>query len=115
MSSTNDERKNLHETLPINLVADQLRSNPKLFHWYLHQIFVRKPEMYVKFPSSAVPPRSVTELHRSHLELYIEYTDKRDSAEALSGTETYNLERMTTPLLTFLKVRLKWTTGWRSV
>lgn len=114
MSSTTDERKNRHETLPINLVADQLRANPKLFHWYLHQIFVHKPEMYVKFPSSAVPPRSVTELHRSHLELYIEYTDKRDSAEALSGTETYNLERMTTPLLTFLKVRLKLTTGLRS-
>jgi hypothetical protein len=104
--SGTDEPQNRHETLPINLVADQLRPSPKLLHWYLHQIFVRKPEMYVKFPGTAVPPRSVTELHRSHLELYIEYTDKRDSAKALSGTETYNLERMTTPLLSFLKVRL---------
>jgi hypothetical protein len=105
MRGTN-ERQNRHETLPINLVANQLRSGPKLLHWYLHQIFVRKPEMYVNFPRTAVPPRSVTELHRSHLELYIKYTDKRDSAKALSGTETYNLERMTTPLLSFLKVRL---------
>jgi len=100
-----DEKQSGNETLPINFVANQLRPHPKLFHWYLHQIFTKKPEMYVKFPRTAVPPRSVTELHRSHLELYIEYTDKRDSAEALSGTETYNLDRMTTPLLSFLKVR----------
>ena len=99
-----DERQNGNETLPINLVADQLRPHPKLLHWYLHQIFTNKPEIYVKFPRTAVPPRLVTELHRSHLELYIEYTDKRDSAKALAGTETYNLERMTTPLLSFLKV-----------
>jgi hypothetical protein len=105
MNGTN-ERQNRDETLPINLVADQLRPNPKLFHWYLHEIFERRPEMYVNFPRTAVPPRSVTELHRSHLELYIEYTDKRDSAKVLSGTEAYNLERMTTPLLSFLRVRM---------
>ena len=99
-----EEKQSGNESLPINLVADQLRPYPKLFHWYLHQIFVNKPEVYVKFPRTAVPPRSVTELHRSHLELYIEYTDKRDSAKALSGIETYNLERTTTPLLSFLKV-----------
>lgn len=100
------EYKNGNESLPINVVADKLRPHPKLFHWYLHQIFTKRPEVYVKFPRTAVPPRSVTELHRSHLELYIEYTDKRDSVKALSGTETYNLERMTTPLLSFLKVRV---------
>lgn len=100
-----EEKQNGNESLPINFVTDQLRPYPKLFHWYLHQILTRKPEMYVKFPRTAIPPRSVTELHRAHLELYIEYTDKRDSAKALSGTETYNLERMTTPLLSFLKVR----------
>jgi hypothetical protein len=100
------DKQSGNESLPINVVADQLRPHPKLLHWYLHEIFTKKPEMYVKFPRTAVPPRSVTELHRLHLELYVQYTDKRDSAEALSGTEAYNLDRMTTPLLSFLKVSI---------
>ena len=103
VAKTQDKQSG-NESLPINVVANQLRPHPKLLHWYLHEIFTKRPEMYVKFPRTAVPPRSVTELHRLHLELYIEYTDKRDSAEALSGTEAYNLDRMTTPLLSFLKV-----------
>lgn len=110
-----EEKQSGNESLPINFVADQLRPYPKLFHWYLHQIFTKKPETYVKFPHTAVPPRSVTELHRSHLELYIEYTDSRDSANALSGTETYNLERMTTPLLSFLKASFSCTVAFRTL
>ena len=94
------------ETLPLNFVAKQLVSNPKLRHWYLHLIFMRRPEMYVTFPTTAVPPRAVTELHRAHLDLYIEFANDKDSAKSLVGTESYNLGQKTTPLLSFLKAAL---------
>jgi hypothetical protein len=36
-------------TLPIDLVAEQFSTRPKLLLWYLHIVFVRKPEVYVTF------------------------------------------------------------------
>jgi hypothetical protein len=94
------------ETLPINYVAEQLRSSPSLLHWYLNLMFTRRPELYVDFPTNSVPPRAVTELHRAHLELYVDFSESRDSALSLVGTEVYNQERKTTPLLLFLKAAL---------
>jgi vacuolar protein sorting-associated protein 41 len=94
------------EILPLNLVAEQLLSNQKLCHWYLHLIFMRRPEMYVTFPTTAVPPRSVTELHRTHLDLYIDFANDKDSAKSLVGTDSYNVVQKTTPLLCFLKAAL---------
>jgi hypothetical protein len=94
------------ETLPINYVAEQFRTSPSLLHWYLHLILKRKPEMYVQFPSTQVPPRGVTQLHRTHLDLYIEFAEDKDSSLSLLGTEVYNQERKTTPLLLFLKAAL---------
>jgi hypothetical protein len=94
------------ETLPIDQVAEQLEKSPALLHWYLHLVFTRKPEIYVKFPNTANPPKAVTDLHRKHFDLYIKYAGaERDSAKSLSGTDTYKLESKTTPLLQFLKVR----------
>lgn len=94
------------ETLPINYVAEQLRSSPPLLHWYLHLIFNRRPEMYIQFPTTAVPPRAITELHRAHLDLYVDFAEDKDSALSLVGTEVYNQEQKTTPLLLFLKAAL---------
>lgn len=94
------------ETLPINYVAEQLRSSPPLLHWYLHLIFTRRPEMYIQFPTTAVPPRAITELHRAHLDLYVDFAEDKDSALSLVGTEVYNQEQKTTPLLLFLKAAL---------
>ncbi|KAI2511980.1 hypothetical protein MHU86_2496 [Fragilaria crotonensis] len=94
------------ETLPINYVAEQLRSSPSLLHWYLNLMFTRRPEIYVDFPTNSVPPRAVTELHRAHLELYVDFSEDKDSAVSLLGTEVYNQERKTTPLLLFLKAAL---------
>lgn len=100
---TNGERRG---TLPLDLVVSQLEVSPKLLHWYLHLVFVRKPDIYVKFPNTANPPAAITRLHRKHLELYIKYAgDKRDSARALENVEPYRVGETTTPLLSFLKVR----------
>jgi hypothetical protein len=106
-STKHDESKEAvrRETLPIDRVAEQLEFSPALLHWYLHLVFSNKPELYVKFPNNAIPPKTVTELHRMHFKLYVEFAgDVKDSAKSLLGTEKYKLEAKTTPLLSFLKV-----------
>jgi hypothetical protein len=94
------------ETLPLDDVADQLGGSPALLHWYLHLVFTKKPELYVKFPNNAIPPKAVTELHREHFKLHVRFAgDAKDSAKSLAGTDVYNVEAKTTPLLSFLRVR----------
>ena len=91
-------------TLPIDKVAGQLEQSPKILHWYLHRVFTQKPDLYVKFPNTANPPKAVTDLHRRHFDLYVEFGE-RDTAKSLAGTEAYKIEAVTTPLLSFLEVR----------
>jgi vacuolar protein sorting-associated protein 41 len=91
-------------TLPIDLVAEQLKGTPQLFHWYLHLILIMKPELYVKFPTTANPPPILAELHKKHLDFYLRFAGpNRDSAHALAGVESYLAREMSTPLLSFLK------------
>ena len=94
------------ETLPMDQVAAQLESTPALMHWYLNLVFLKRPELYVKFPNHSIPPDSVIELHRKHFELHIKYSgDMKDSSKVLSGLEIYRMESASTPFLKFLKVR----------
>ena len=95
-------------TLPLDAVADQLEASPKILYWYLHCIFLWKPEIYVNFPNTYHPPEAVTRLHRKALDLYIKYAgDKRDSVNVLRGIEAYRVTEITTPLLSFLKTVLQ--------
>ena len=95
-------------TLPLDLVADQLSGNPKLFHWYLHILSIHRPELYVKFPTTANPPPAIVTLHKKHLDLYIRYAGpNRDSTQVLENVEAYLVTEQTTPLLSFLKVILQ--------
>ena len=95
------------ETLPIDRVAQQLEHSPPLLYWYLHLVFLEKPELYVKFPNNAIPPKTITQLHQRHFQLHVDFAgDDKDSAKSLSGTETYKVETKSTPLLSFLKVCL---------
>ena len=95
------------ETLPIDCVAEQLEHSPALLHWYLHLVFTKKPELYVKFPNNSIPPKSIIELHRKHFKLYVDFAgEDKDSVKSLSGTEPYKIDAKTTPLLSFLKVCL---------
>lgn len=104
LSTSGEERRG---TLPLDLVASQFDESPKILHWYLHLIFIRKPEVYVRFPNTAYPPRAVTELHRLHFDLYVDYAGKeRDSTFVLSGVEAYKVCSVTTRLLLFLKATL---------
>jgi vacuolar protein sorting-associated protein 41 len=93
--------------MPLNMVADQLSGSPKLLLWYLHCIFTEKPEVYVKFPTTANPPPILTQLHKKQLDLYIKHSGKnRDSAHFLLGLEAYRVLEQSTPLLSFLKAIL---------
>jgi vacuolar protein sorting-associated protein 41 len=103
--SSAEERRG---TLPFDLVADQLSGNQKLFHWYLHVLSTQRPELYVKFPTTANPPAVIATLHRKHLDLYIRYAGpNRDSTHVLENVEAYLVTERTTPLLSFLKVVLQ--------
>ena len=98
--------QNRPQTLPLDAVAEQLRPTPKLLHWYLTQVFLHKPEVYVNFPNTAVPPRTVTDLHRTHLELHIKYAaNSADKNRKLADIPAYDDANAETPLLMFLKVR----------
>jgi hypothetical protein len=104
-SGDKNEKKERRGTLPLDLVAGQLEASPKLLHWYLHLVFVQKPELYIIFPFTAIPPPIITSLHRKHLDLHIKYAGvKRDSAKVLEGVENYRATDCSTPLLSFLKV-----------
>lgn len=98
---TNGERRG---TLPLDLVAEQLEANQKLLYWYLHLVFVNRPELYVKFPNTANPPRNIVNLHRKAVSLYIKFAGaNRDSAALLESTEAYRAIETTTPFLAFLR------------
>mmetsp|Transcript_11414 Transcript_11414/g.27589 ORF Transcript_11414/g.27589 Transcript_11414/m.27589 type:complete len:1371 (+) Transcript_11414:3-4115(+) len=95
------------ETLPMDLVARQLERSPSLLYWYLSMVFTEKPELYVRFPNNYIPPKTVTELHRKHLDLHVEFADSnRYSDRALFGVEKYEVNTFATPLLAFLKAAL---------
>lgn len=68
-------------SLPLDLVANQLKSRPKLLYWYLFLLFAHKAEMYVKFATTAVPPLVITELHRTQFFLFVDYADVKVSPE----------------------------------
>ena len=94
-------------SLPIDKVAEQLENSPPILHWYLHLVFTRRPDFYIHFPTNSVPSKVITNLHRRHFQLYVDFAgDTRDSSKVLAGVEAYKVESKTTPLLSFLKATL---------
>lgn len=94
-------------SLPIDKVAEQLENSPAILHWYLHLVFTRRPDFYIKIPTNAVPSKAVKDLHRKHFQLYVDFAgDMRDSSKVLAEIEAYKVDSKTTPLLTFLKAAL---------
>ena len=91
-------------SLPLDLVSDQLKkSSPKLLYWYLFLLFTQKPEMYVKFPTTAVPPVRITDLHRAQFYLFVDYADLKSSDEVTVTPSFLDVDEET-PFMSFLKV-----------
>jgi len=115
-SSSSPFSSSSSSALPINLLASQLESRPKLLHWFLNLLFWEKPEVYVKFPNTAVPPSAVTDLHRLHFELHVEFAlDHRQSSrlvhrgsvrKRLAVVPSYEDMEVESPLMSFLKLAL---------
>ena len=100
-SAANENRSDL----PINHVAAQLNGYPKLLFWFLERIIPEKPEVYVQFPNTAVPPSSVTDLHRIHFNLHLDFADRSfDESKKLTSIPSFDQVRQESPLLKFLKV-----------
>ncbi len=92
--------------LPINQIAAQLNSYPKILFWFLQRIFAEKPEVYVQFPNTAVPPSAVTDLHRTHFYLHVDFADRSfDDSKKLTRIPTFDELNQESPMMKFLKVR----------
>ena len=100
-----DEKILHHANLPLDLVADQLKSRPKLQYWYLFLLFVHKPEMYIKFATTAVPSAVIMDLHRVHFSLFVDYSDSTKYDEAKSTHSFLDVDEET-PFMSFLMVRV---------
>eukprot|EP00591_Stephanopyxis_turris_P008417 CAMPEP_0195512086 /NCGR_PEP_ID=MMETSP0794_2-20130614/4176_1 /TAXON_ID=515487 /ORGANISM="Stephanopyxis turris, Strain CCMP 815" /LENGTH=553 /DNA_ID=CAMNT_0040639809 /DNA_START=45 /DNA_END=1706 /DNA_ORIENTATION=- len=104
-SSAGDASRHIDAPLPFTLVASQLASHPKLLHWYLHMIFLHRPDIYVSFPNTAIPPsKEILELHRQHLELYVRYATSGHGGGGEDGTVVR--DGTDSPLMSFLKATL---------
>jgi hypothetical protein len=98
---------NGRRSLPIDEIANQARPYPKILLWILHNILCEKPEVYVKFPNTAVPPSTVTDLHREHFRLLVKFADRQDIPKRkLSKIPSFNEVRKESPLLQFLKAAM---------
>ena len=92
-------------SFPLDMVANQLEDYPKLLLWFLHSVISFKPEIYVKFPNTAVPSPAVTSLHQIHFELYIKFADRTNKSERkLSEVPSFDEIHKESALLRFLKV-----------
>ncbi len=94
-------------SLPLDRVAKQLEDHPKLLLWFLHSIIASKPEIYVKFPNTAVPSPAVTRLHQIHFDLYVKFSDRTKKVNReLSDIPSFDEIHKESAILRFLKVRL---------
>jgi len=95
-------------SLPIDLVAKQMKSRPKLLYWFLFQVFIHKPDIYVKFPTTAVPPPPITDLHRIQFSLFVDYADE-DCAKNSDGISSPAglTDEKDTPFMDFLRAVTK--------
>lgn len=91
--------------LPVDLVAEQLKSRPKLLYWFLFQVFINKADMYVNFPTTAVPPAAIIDLHRIQFSLFVDFSEE-SRAEERDGNQSLptSMNDRDTPFMAFLRV-----------
>ena len=90
--------------LPLDVIAKQMRSRPKLLYWFLFQVFIHKADIYVRFPTTAVPPAAITDLHQIQFSLFVDYAASKD-ANLKESNLSAGLTDTDTPFMAFLRVR----------
>jgi len=93
--------------LPLDAIATQLASRPKLLYWFLFQVFTKRPDMYVKFPTTSVPPLTITNLHRAQFSLFLDYANESEG-EVISEpmTSTSMTVDSDSPFMSFLRATI---------
>ena len=92
--------------MPIDAVASRLKPTPKILCWFLNLMLYRKPEHYISFSNTSIPPPSIVELHRCHFELLVDFTDIQSyKVQELLEVPRYDQVHHETPLLYLLKVQ----------
>ena len=93
-------------SLQVDAVSMAFKEYPKLQLWFLQSILIYKPEIYVHFPNTAVPPNVIKNLHKTHFDLLVEFEDRENSfrKKKLSVIPTFDEVQKKSPLLKFLKV-----------
>jgi len=101
----NDQAMVSGSNLPFDVVAEQLKSRPKLLYWFLFQVFVNKADIYVTFPTTAVPPASITDLHKIQFSLFVDFAEDGVS-KAQDGHQSLPtaMNDRDTPFMAFLRV-----------
>ncbi len=93
--------------LPLDAIATQLASRPKLLYWFLFQVFTKRPDIYVKFPTTSVPPLTITNLHRTQFSLFLDYANESDgeviSEPIVSTSVTIDSD---SPFMSFLRATI---------
>ena len=93
--------------LPLDAIATQLASRPKLLYWFLFQVFTKRPDMYVKFPTTSVPPLIITNLHRTQFSLFLDYANESEgeviSEPMISTSVTID---SVSPFMSFLRATI---------
>ncbi len=105
MHIDNDDESALRgSNLPLDCVAKQLKPWPKLLYWFLFHAFVHKAEIYVTFPTTAVPPPAIIELHRTQFSLFVDYAVANESEPMDRQTPSSLVNCRDTPFMSFLRV-----------
>jgi hypothetical protein len=93
-------------SLQVDAVSMAFKGYPKLQLWFLQSILIHKPEIYVNFPNTAVPPSVIKNLHKTHFDLLVKFEDRENSFQKkkLSVIPTFDEVQNESPLLKFLKV-----------
>ena len=103
--TSTDDIKVSYGMLPLDLVAKQLEARPKLLYWFLFQVFIHKADMYVRFPTTAVPPAAITKLHQLQFSLFIDYANENVSKKS-SESPAVLMANDDTPFMSFLRATL---------
>ncbi|KAL7498251.1 hypothetical protein ACHAWT_006183 [Skeletonema menzelii] len=110
-SDADEEMENTNTSndsnLPLDAIAAQLASRPKLLYWFLFQVFTKRPDMYVKFPTTSVPPLNITNLHRKQFSLFLDYANESEGeviSEPIASTSV--IIDADSPFMSFLRATI---------
>ncbi|KAL3787325.1 hypothetical protein ACHAW5_009334 [Stephanodiscus triporus] len=104
---SDDEAALSGSNLPVDLVAEQFKTRPKLLYWFLFQVLIYKADMYVNFPMTAVPPAAIIDLHRVQFSLFVDFSEE-SRPEERDGNQSLptSMNDRGTPFMAFLRAAL---------